>query len=153
MQPEASHHVAGPTFSERQPDLVYRLRNGAYGVAVRDDLVLVVDAPEGRFLPGGACKAEESPLSALRREMTEETGYDILVAEELGTASQFIVARASGEPIEKRGHFLAVSLSAAPVAAPTESDHISRWVPIDDALGTLTEGSHAWAVRRVAQPD
>lgn len=52
----------------------------AYGVAVRDDLVLLVRSssplidPPLWWLPGGGINFAESPVEALAREFEEETG-------------------------------------------------------------------------------
>jgi 8-oxo-dGTP diphosphatase len=148
-----SREGAGSTFGERQPGLAYLPRPGAYGVAVRDGRILVVDTPEGRFLPGGGLDAGELPLDALRREMVEETGYEVISAQPIGAARQLIVARANGKPIEKRGEFFNVRLSDVPTASLVDADHAARWVPVGEASATLTEGSHAWAVSRAAEPD
>jgi SAM-dependent methyltransferase/8-oxo-dGTP pyrophosphatase MutT (NUDIX family) len=139
-----------PTFGERTPGLAYRLRRGAYGVALLGDRVLVVDAPEGRFLPGGGLGAEEMAEAGLEREMREETGHAVLSVEPLGSASQLILARKDGEPIEKVGEFFAVRLSTRPVVAASETDHVVHWLPLAEAVETLTDESHRWAVRRAS---
>lgn len=157
MEPGLNEPSSGPTFGSREQGS-YRVRIGAYGVCLRDGRVLVVDAPEGRFLPGGALDAGETEAQALAREVTEETGYGVLAARPLGQASQLIVMRASGERVEKRGLFFRVDLSDQPRRSPTETDHEAQWLPFSDALATLTDESHAWAVRQAmrephAEPD
>lgn len=136
------------SFGDRLPGVAYRLRAGAYGVALSGNDVLVVDAPEGRFLPGGALLSRESAASAVEREVREETGYAVMSSRALGNASQLILARSDGEPIEKAGQFFAVELSPTPVVGAVEQDHVVRWMPADEALASLTEESHRWAVRR-----
>jgi 8-oxo-dGTP diphosphatase len=135
-------------FGQRLPAATYRRRPGAYGVALRDGLVLVVDTPEGRFLPGGAIDGEESVLDALAREIAEETGYGLLDAAPLGVASQLLTTRTAGEAIEKVGHFFRVALSEQPAGGVIQVDHCARWVPAHEAVATLTEEASAWAVRR-----
>jgi 8-oxo-dGTP diphosphatase len=135
-------------FGHRQAGATYRRRPGAYGVALRDGLVLVVDTPEGRFLPGGAIDGEESVLEALRREVAEETGYELVDAAPIGMASQLMTTRAAGEAIEKVGHFFRVALLEEPAGGGIEADHRARWVPAQEAIATLAEEASAWAVRR-----
>lgn len=139
-----------PTFGTPEAGQ-YRVRIGAYGVCLREGRVLVVDAPEGRFLPGGALDAGETEAQALTREVTEETGHDVLEARLLGQASQLIVTRATRERVEKRGLFFRVDLSDQPRGSPTETDHEALWVPVSDALATLTDESHGWAVRQATR--
>lgn len=140
-----------PTFGERLADRRYRQRPGAYGVAIVGGRVLVVDAPEGRFLPGGALEANEDPAAALRREVREETGYDVHSVEPLGGASQLILARADGEPIEKSGTFFLAALSPEPVADVADVDASAIWLDAAEARATLTDESHRWAVERALE--
>lgn len=80
-------------------------RIGAYGLAWRDDRLLVVRASaitevEGRlFLPGGGVDHAEHPGDAIRREVWEETGLKVSTAELLGVVHDVRTRRRSGEVV------------------------------------------------------
>jgi 8-oxo-dGTP pyrophosphatase MutT (NUDIX family) len=63
---------------------------GAYAlICDGEDRVLLIRAANGRFyLPGGRIEPFESPEQALVREVAEECGLSINVAEQLGEAFQ-----------------------------------------------------------------
>ena len=88
----------------------------AAAVIQRGDLVLMVrervqtapgrhDGPEYWTLPGGGVEADEEPELAVRREVLEEVGLEVIAAREVarvpypsGTTTVFRVEVAAGEP-------------------------------------------------------
>lgn len=74
------------------------LRVAAYAVVFDDERgLLLAHWNEGRraawTLPGGGLEPGEDPEDAVRREVTEETGYTVEVVELLGIHSRVIPAR------------------------------------------------------------
>ncbi len=90
-----------------------RLRNSAKAVIVSDGRLLVTDNrspqdPEGRWLllPGGGQRPGETLHEALRREVVEETGYEVAVGpllwirEYIGSNHEFDLFDAGEHQIE-----------------------------------------------------
>lgn len=71
-----------------------RFKIAAYGICRRDETILLaryVDRQSGErwwTLPGGKLEHGENPTKAVRREVSEETGYTADVTQLLGTDSR-----------------------------------------------------------------
>jgi 8-oxo-dGTP diphosphatase len=129
-----------PQFGIPSADITPADRPGAYAVIILDDRALVVATPAGLYLPGGGIQPGEAAEAALRREVREETGYEVVTATELGTARQYV-----GSGINKVETFFLVSIAGE--IAQNESDHRPHRRPIDDAIATMAEEAQAWALR------
>lgn len=110
----------------------YRLRPGAYALLIRADKALLTfqHQPEPEFqLPGGGIDPGESPLSALHREVLEETGWSIGLPRRLGVYRRFCHMPEYGFWAEK---ICSVWL-ARPIlrlGPPIEPGHDAHWVPL-----------------------
>ncbi|MDP6480269.1 MAG: NUDIX domain-containing protein [Acidimicrobiales bacterium] len=109
-------------------------------VAVRDGRLLMVRRGEepgkGRWsLPGGRVEAAESVVSAVLRELREETGMEGLCGELIGWVERAAVGH----------HYVVLNFSvtimgdAEPVAGDDADD--ARWISLEELSGTdLVEG-------------
>lgn len=125
-------------YGEKANDVDYVLRPGVYGIAFDALLrVALVKVPFGYHLPGGGIEAEEDHESCLRRELLEETGYTIDIAQMINISHQYAYSERSMNYYELVGHFYVVTLLEKS-AEPIELDHVLEWHTIDEAQSLLS---------------
>lgn len=118
---------------------LYRPRPGVYAVLVRGSSLLIThqSQPVPEFqLPGGGIDPGESPLTALHREVWEETGWRIGRPRRLGAFRRFVYMPEYDLMAEK----LCTIYAATPVRRlgdPIEPDHTALWLPAEDAVPRL----------------
>jgi len=131
-------------------DRRYRVRPGVYAVLERGGALLVThqDEPVPEYqLPGGGIDPGESPLTALHREVFEETGWRIDVRRRLGAYRRFTYMPEYDLWAEK----LCAIYLARPVrahGAPHEPGHTAIWMPADVALHRLDNSGDRHFVAR-----
>ncbi|SDC55560.1 NUDIX hydrolase [Shouchella lonarensis] len=135
-------------FGEQRPDLNYRKRQGVYAVVIDAETkkCMTVQTERGHFLPGGGIEAGESLQDCLKREMLEETGYEVEAGTFIGKAQQYFLSP-QNEPLLSEASFYAVKLLDK-VQEPTEVDHTVTWIDLDYLEGYLYHAHHEWAVRK-----
>jgi 8-oxo-dGTP diphosphatase len=109
----------------------------AGGIVVREapePLIAIVRLRKDKawVLPKGKLKANEDALAAARREVLEETGHDVSVHEFLGAMSH-----AAGGKL-KVVQFWRMRASGAPVRKLMRDVKAVRWLPLEQAIETLT---------------
>lgn len=134
-----------------RPDMRYRQRPGAYAVLERDGRLLVTHQadPEPEFqLPGGGIDPGESPLTALHREVAEETGWSIGRVRRIGAFRRFTFMPDYDLWAEK----LCLIYLARPVlrrGAPSEPGHSAHWMEPGLAAEALGNAGDRMFVRRL----
>lgn len=133
----------------------YKRRPGAYVILLRGDDMLVtrqylpdtMDAPEIQ-LPGGGVDPGEQPISALHREVFEETGWNMSTPRRLGAFRRFTFMPEYDLWAEK----LCTIYLARPtqrIGPPTEPGHEALWMPKSVAETVLVNQGDAHFVSRV----
>ena len=125
----------------------YTLRRGAYAIVARGREVLLTHQAEPipEFqLPGGGIDPGESMLTALHREVLEETGWRIAAPRRLGVFRRFTYMPEYDLWAEKLCHvFLARPVRR--VMDPTEPGHTEMWAPAEVAAEIVgNEGDQAF---------
>lgn len=118
----------------------YRLRPGAYAVLMRGGQILLTHQaePVPEFqLPGGGIDPGEGPLTALNREVFEETGWSITGHRRLGAYRRFTFMPEYDLWAEKICHVY-LARPALRHGPPTEPGHLAHWMSGPDALDALT---------------
>ncbi|MFN3145070.1 MAG: NUDIX domain-containing protein [Paracoccaceae bacterium] len=133
-------------------DVRYTLRHGVYALLPLNGSLLVTfqQEPLPEFqLPGGGVDAGESPLTALHREVFEETGWHIAAPRRLGAFRRFTYMPEYDLWAEK----LCTVYAARPVrrlGPPSEPGHSAHWLPLGDAARALGNSGDRFFAERLA---
>jgi 8-oxo-dGTP diphosphatase len=132
-------------FGKPLPNRTPQDRPGAYGVAMNEGRLLVIEWQRHLYLPGGTLQDGELPEDALRREVLEETGYEMVRGVPLAQAKQYVNS--------PEGYFNKICAFFALEVGPRVRNYYSpghspEWVPIDDAVPAIAEEASVWAVQR-----
>lgn len=135
-----------------EPGRRYRLRPGVYALLRRQDALLLThqSEPIPEFqLPGGGIDPGESPLSALHREVMEETGWRIEPIRRLGAFRRFTYMPEYDLWAEK----LCTIYLARPIrrlGPPREPGHRALWMTLHEAARALgNDGDRAFVTKLV----
>ena len=122
-----------------EPNRTYIRRPGVYAILPMGNGLLLThqDEPEPEFqLPGGGIDPGESPISALHREVFEETGWHISRPRRLGAFRRFTYMPEYDLWAEK----VCSVYTAHPVrqvSDPTEAGHTALWMDAQMAIDML----------------
>lgn len=131
----------------------YRPRPGVYAVLLNDSELLATfqHAPRPELqLPGGGIDPGEHPVTALHREVFEETGWHIATPRRVGTFRRFCYMPDYDRWAEK----ICTVYVARPtlrIGPPSEAGHEAVWLPAALALTQLANtGDRAMLARALA---
>jgi 8-oxo-dGTP diphosphatase len=133
-------------FGEKISGAAYRHRTGSYGVIIKNNLIGVVRPAEydAFFLVGGGGEAGESLPETLRREASEETGFEIEIGEKIGEAVEYFYSGAEKAYIAKECHFYRVWLAGKEAE---EGEHELIWITSDE-IHRMHHQSHRWIIEK-----
>ncbi|MGE4132369.1 MAG: NUDIX domain-containing protein [Bdellovibrionales bacterium] len=143
-----------PEFGEKQIDIKYVDRPGAYGVIEDENgRIALMRTSWGVFLPGGGINPGESELDGLAREIFEEMGARVHKASLFAKANQYLFSRHYQQYFRKMGSFYQVTLPGDPKSiskAPfrIEKDHELIWITHAQIKDSLSEGFQRWALEQ-----
>lgn len=107
--------------------------------------IAIVRTAGGVMLPGGALEGEEDSAAAVVREVAEECALEVTVRRLLGEAVQYVGGRDGRPLVEKRSRFFSARVLAPLSGRP---EHEVVWLTTAEALDSVTNDSHKWAIRR-----
>ncbi|PYF11797.1 8-oxo-dGTP diphosphatase [Rhodobacter viridis] len=131
----------------------YRQRPGAYAVLVQGNRFLLTHQaePKPEFqLPGGGIDPGEGPLTALNREVYEETGWSITGHRRLGAYRRFTYMPEYNIWAEKICHVY-IARPALRLGPPTEAGHVAHWMSGGEALAALANSGDRHFLAKVLQ--
>ena len=107
----------------------YLDRPGAYGIILLGKKILCTlqKTPEPELqLPGGGIDLGENPMTALHREVREETGWRISILYRFGAYQRFTFMPEYNFHARKVCHIY-IARAIRKVGEPTELDHTAYW--------------------------
>ncbi|WIY26840.1 NUDIX hydrolase [Parasedimentitalea psychrophila] len=117
----------------------YHRRPGAYALLPRDGCFLLTcqsDPDPDLQLPGGGIDPGESPLTALHREVHEETGWSISTPQKIGVFRRFVYMPEYDLWAEKLCHIY-IARPALRLGPPREKGHQPVWIDQQKAASLL----------------
>jgi len=119
----------------------YVMRAGVYAILPRNGALLLThqQQPEPEFqLPGGGIDRNEQPLTALHREVFEETGWRIADARRLGAFRRFTYMPEYDLWAEKLCHIY-LAHPVRRLGSPSEAGHTAVWAIPELAIEMLAD--------------
>ncbi len=136
----------------RKADVKYTPRPGVYAILPRNGQLLLTyqEEPEPEFqLPGGGIDPGESPVTALHREVFEETGWAIARPRRLGAFRRFVYMPEYDMWAEKICTIF-VAHPVRPHGPPKEVGHTAIWADPEFAAQRVANPGDRHFVRQMS---
>ena len=132
------------TFGEKDPNLKYYNRPGAYLICIENGKLACVRTPKGYFLLGGGIEGDESQTDCILRECLEEAGLSVTVTAPLCSADSYTIHPRIGpfHPIQ----YYYLGTIGERVQDPIELDHTFVWLPLEE-IENMYVPQQIWAVQ------
>ena len=133
-------------FGELLDGVFYKERKGAYGIAINElNQVAVIQMPHGDFLPGGGIESSETEEECLKRELIEETGYEININELICKGMQYGYGPKSQKYLKSVGSFYMIEFKNN-TGQKSELDHELVWKDREDLKKSIRIEYQYWAI-------
>ena len=129
----------------------YPQRTGVYAILPKDGQLLLTfqgDPHDEVQLPGGGVDAGEQPLTALHREVFEETGWHIAAPRRVGAFRRFTYMPDYKRHAAKLCHVY-IARPTLRIGPPIEPNHTAVWMRPELALRLLANDGDADLLARV----
>ena len=126
----------------------------AGGIVYRQntDMVEVVlcgrDSPETWGLPKGTPAPDETREQTALREVTEETGLEVVIDRYVGSIQYWFSRKAESTRYHKTVHFYLMSPDGGDMSRHDHEFDTVRWFPVAEALETLTYENEVKIVKK-----
>lgn len=138
-------------FGKKEEELNYKVRTGAYAIILNSEKEVALIRANGQqyFLPGGGLENGETHEQCLKREMYEESGYELIIKTFIGRAKRYFISTLPvNEPIESDAYFYSCELGNKK-KEPSDKDAFLEWVKIDDAIKMLYHEHQSWGIKEI----
>lgn len=131
----------------------YKERKGVYGIAINENNEVaiierpLIERPYGDFLPGGGLEEDETEEQCLRRELVEETGYEINIKKFICRGIEFGYAPKVESYLKLVGTFYEIEFKED-TGLKKEIDHKLKWKDIEVLKESMPLEYQLWAIQQ-----
>lgn len=142
------------TFGEKNPNVVYKERVGAYGIGFDSDgkipvaMTHLYNGQKGYFLLGGGIDNNEKHSDCIVRECLEEAGLSVTPKDFICKGDYYHFIEQTKTDFHGIGYFYYMEINDV-IAEPTEPDHSLVWLTIDEVKEKLFLPHQIWAVEQI----
>lgn len=134
-------------FGEKLEGQNYQKREGAYGIAInKQNEVAIIQMAHGDFLPGGGIEDGETEEECLKRELVEETGYDIEISQFVCKGIEYGFGPRSKKYLKLIGSFYKIKFKND-TGLKSEPDHKLVWKTLDELKDSMRLEYQLWAIK------